>query len=675
MTTMGLSRLAVQTLFIALTISYVAVADAVDASAPLMDAQFRGYAGREVMIPMRDGVRLRAQVWRPANRTERLPILMLRSPYGFDAGRVGAFFDAGFKELADEGFILVLQDIRGRFGSEGEFVMLRPKAADPNGVDESTDAYDTIDWLVKSLPQNNGAVGMFGVSYGGWTTAMATIGAHPALKAISVQASPEDMFLGDDFFHNGAFRLSYGWEYAAALETDGRTVRPFDFANVDPYEWFLAQDDLARLDSRVIGRALPTWRNFVAHSTYDDFWRSRVTSTQMPPQPRVPNLIVAGWWDQEDFYGPLAIYRRQEQGDALGRNFLVIGPWNHGGWARTSGDVYGPFDLGEATAIHFRENVQLPWFRYWLKGEGVLAQPEALVFETGSDVWRRYAAWPPRNETSTLNLYLRSRGRLSFKPPRPHESRAARFVSDPSNPVPYRRRPIAALMSANTTWPTWLADDQAPFAARADVLFWQTEPLEEDVVVRGDVIARLFASTTGSDADWIVKLLDVFPTVSPTPPALRGRHRMIASEVLRGRFRASFERPQPLQPGKALDYTIDMHSASHVFRKGHRIGVQVQSTWFPLIDRNPQTFQPNIFEARGADFSAQTHFVFHSTAHPSSISIAVSSGVDDRESRPRPTVSEPLSSRQSLCWLQSFDRLAPPASLGPGDTVSEDCSV
>ncbi len=575
------------------------------------------------MIPMRDGVKLHAEVWRPKGAAAKLPILMQRSPYGYDLSKVRRSFDAEYKELGQEGFIFVLEDIRGRFGSEGDFVMLRPRAAGKGGVDESTDTYDSIDWLVKSLPANNGKVGVFGVSYLGWTTAMSSINPHPALKALSVQASPEDMFLGDDFHHNGAFRLDYGWEYAAALETDSRTFKAFDFGKADPYAWFLKQNDLGRLDRKSLGRALPTWRNFVEHPNYDGFWRAGVTSAQMPARVAIPNLIVAGWWDQEDFYGPLTIYQQQEKGDVDGRNFLVIGPWNHGGWVRSNGDHFGPFDLGSNTSVYFRQQVETPWFRYWLKGDGALNQPEALVFETGSNQWRRYSAWPPKDGVVRRQLYFHANGQLSFEPPTPADRAPDRFVSDPAHPVPYRALPIRPMSADASTWPVWLADDQAAFAKRKDVLAWRTPPLDHDLTLRGDVVAKLFASTTGQDADWVVKLIDVYPSDDATPGEVRGRELIIADEVFRGRFRKSFEHPQPLTPGKVLDYAIDLHTASHVFKTGHRIAVQVQSTWFPLIDRNPQTYPLNIFKAGAAAFKAQTHAVFHTAAFPSGIAVDV----------------------------------------------------
>jgi putative CocE/NonD family hydrolase len=588
------------------------------------NAQIGNYVGKDIMIPMRDGTKLHAEMWRPKGVTGNLPILMQRSPYGFNYAQVARSFDSEYKELGQEGFIFILEDIRGRFGSEGEFVMLRPQATTPEGIDESTDTYDSISWLIKSVPNNNKKVGIFGVSYLGWTANIATINPHPALMAVSAQASFEDLFLGDDFYHNGAFRLSYAWEYAAALETDGRTMNPFGFEKGDPYAWYLRQYDIATLDKRAFGRTLPTWQNFVDHPNYDAYWRAGLTSARLPKHVAVPNLMVAGWWDQEDFYGPVKTYKEQERGDDRGLNYLVIGPWYHGGWARGSGDHYGPFDLGSQTAVYFRAKVETLWFKHWLKDDGALNLPRALVFETGSNQWQRYDSWPPRTGVQHKQLYFRANKVLSFEPPKsPGDDNPDRFLSDPSNPVPYLLGPPPSVVDENSAWHLWLASDQAPFSKRADVLSYQTESLQSDVTIRGSVIAKLFASTTGSDADWVVKLLDVYPSDEETPQAVRGRQLIIADEVFRGRFRSSFEYPKPIVPGAVLNYSIDMHSASHVFKKGHRIAVQVQSTWFPLIDRNPQTFQASIFNANRDQYKAQTHSVFHTAQYPSAIAVDV----------------------------------------------------
>lgn len=582
------------------------------------------YVGEDMMIPMRDGVKLHVQVWRPKQATGPLPILLSRSPYGFGMPQVTRLFTASYKELANDGFVFVLQDIRGRLGSEGEFVNLRPRKASAGGVDESTDTYDTIDWLTKNLPGTNAKAGVLGVSYGGWTAAMATIDPHPALKAVSSQASPNDMFIGDDFLHNGAFRLDYAWSWVSALETDGRTMKAFDFGGEkDAYAWYLKQTDLATLDRQHLGTTMPSWQNFVNHPSYDGYWRAQRTTNNMPKRVATPNLIVAGWYDQEDFYGPLSIYREQEKGDDRGLNYLVVGPWNHGGW-RGPGSSYGPFDMGGPTGDWYRREVELPWFRYWLKGEGTLNQPEALVFQTGSNRWQKLDSWPLKQGTQTRNLYLRASGKLSFDAPVAGEEAADSFVSDPADPVPYRERSrIAPFLSEGSTWANWIADDQAPFAKRKDVLFWQSEPLAQDVTISGDVAAKLFASTTGSDADWMVKLVDIHPDDAGTPAELRGRQRMIANDVFRARFRGGYDRPKAITPGAVLDYRIDLHSASHVFRKGHRIGVQVQSSWFPLIGRNPQTYVPNILRAKPTDFRAQTHRVYHAPGRASAITVSV----------------------------------------------------
>ncbi|MGY8986277.1 MAG: CocE/NonD family hydrolase [Sphingomonadales bacterium] len=581
------------------------------------------YVSEDIMISMRDGVKLHAQVWRPRAQEQDLPIIMSRSPYGFTKEGIANELNkhGSYGLLAADKYIFVFQDIRGRFGSEGTFVTMRKKNSDINGVDESTDTYDTIEWLVKNLPKNNHKVGVTGVSYSGWTAAMATINPHPALKAVSSQASPEDMFIGDDFAHNGAFRIDFAWSWVAALESDGKTMQPFDFGTTDAYNWYLEQTDLATLDEQHLGHKVPSWQNFVEHPNYDSYWNGSLTSQVMPQKVAVPNLIVAGWYDQEDFYGPLEIYKNQEKGDDESLNYLVVGPWNHGGW-RGEGLEYGPFNLGSATGDYFRSKAELPWFQYWLKGEGKLEQPEALVFQTGSNKWQKLNSWPAKENVVTRNLYLRAGGKLSFEPPQRGEATAATFVSDPANPVPYRpKTELKPFLTEGSTWRTWQADDQAPFARRNDVLSWETDPLPVDVTISGDVAAKLFASTTGNDADWVVKLIDVYPSDEQTPAELRGRQRMIANDVFRGRFRKSYEYPEPLKPGEVLDYNIDLHYASHVFKKGHKIAVQIQSSWFPLISRNPQNWVPNILRAKPEDFKVQTHSIYHTPGNASSISV------------------------------------------------------
>jgi len=586
------------------------------------------YNVQDVMIPMRDGVRLHTIILSPKSASGPLPFLLSRTPYGIGKGNAALSFLITFRELAAEGYIFVLQDIRGKFGSEGSFVMLRPARdlRDPKAVDEGSDTSDTIDWLLRTVPGNNGRAGIFGVSYSGWLTVMAMIDPHPALKAASEQASPADMYLGDDFHHNGAFRLSYGFEYAAMMEADVVT-RLFDFGGADTFDWYLALGPLGNANAKHFQGRYPTWNNFVAHPNYDAFWQKQAVVPQLT-RPSVPNLNVAGWFDQEDFDGPMKIYAAQEKRDDRNLNYLVVGPWNHGGWNRGAGRTLGNVDFGSDTSATFREKFLAPWFAYWLKDKGRLPLKEAVTFQTGSNQWREYDSWPPRLGVTPKKLYFQAGGKLSFEAPRPagKESEDKAFdsyVSDPANPVPYRKRPIEPTYGPGSGWARWLVEDQRFVRTRPDLLSWSTEPLEADLTVTGDITARLFASTTGTDADWIVKLIDIYPEDFPAEPKMAGVELMIAGEVLRGRFRNSFERSEPVKPGDVVAYTVDLHSNNHTFLKGHRVMIQVQSTWFPLIDRNPQTFVPNIFEAAESDYRAATHRIFRSSRLASHVELSV----------------------------------------------------
>ena len=577
----------------------------------------------ESMVPMRDGVRLHTVYFVPKHQAGPLPILLVRTPYGIP----GADYplSRAYKEFVDEGFIFAFQDIRGKFGSEGTFVMQRPpRPMDAGGkaIDESTDAYDAVDWLVKKIPANNGRVGMLGVSYPGWTTAMAMLDPHPALKAVSPQASPADMFIGDDFHHNGAFRLSYGFEYAFLTENTKESSQ-FAFDKYDTYDWYLALGPLSNAQTKYLkDKKLPTWDDFRLHPNYDEFWQRQA----MKPYLRrvtVPTLNVGGWWDQEDFYGPLTIYRELEKHDDASRNFLVVGPWRHGGWSGGPGQKLGNIDFGSATGEYFRSKIEVPFFAYYLKDKGKLTQPEATVFESGSNTWRTFNAWPPK-EAQTKSLYFHANGQLSFSAPSAAEGTGFdSYVSDPAKPVPYRHRPIEpTYYPKGSGWSTWLLEDQRFVDGRPDVLTWKTEPLTSDVVIAGDITAKLFASTTGGDADFVVKLIDVYPEDYPPDFKLGGYEFMIANDVFRARFRNSFSKPEPMIPGKVTPVTIDLHTQSYRFKAGHRIMVQVQSTWFPIIDRNPQTWVPNIFEAKAGDYQAQTHRIWRLPASASRVEIA-----------------------------------------------------
>jgi putative CocE/NonD family hydrolase len=562
-------------------------------------------------------------IYTPKQMTQPLPIIMNRTPYGI-AGSAGRL-RGSYKELAEDGYIFVFQDIRGRFGSEGSFVMQRPvrDRQDPRSIDEATDAYDTVEWLIANVPSNGGRVGQLGVSYDGWLTAMAMLEPHPALRAVSPQASPADMWLGDDFFHNGAFRLSYGFEYAASMESSKQTQQ-FGFDRYDTFDWYLALGPLSNVNSVYLHGKIPTWNDFVAHPSYDEFWK-RQTLVPYLTSVRVPTLNVGGWWDQEDFYGPLRIYEVLEQHDDRNLNFLVVGPWNHGGWYRGDGSSLGQVKFGSPTGSYFREKIQAPWFAFYLKDKGEPPRFEAMTFEAGAAAWRTWENWPPKSQTTEKNLYFLADGRLSFEPP--EETTEAAFdsyVSDPDHPVPYRHRPVqATYFPYGSNWSTWLVEDQRFVDDRPDVLSWESAPLEEDISIAGKIVARLFASTTGSDSDWVVKLIDVFPEKMPEDWRMAGYQLMVANEVFRGRYRQSFERPEPIPPNRVQGYTIDLHTQNYCFKKGHRIMVQVQSTWFPLVDRNPQTFVPNIFEAATEDFRIATQRIYRSTKQASYLAVPV----------------------------------------------------
>jgi uncharacterized protein len=604
----------------ALALTAVALSALQPASPPPDPAA--AFVVRDEMIPMRDGAKLFTKIFTPRNQTGPLPFVFRRTPYGID-GAAGSF-TRYYTALADEGYIFVFQDIRGKFKSEGEFVMQRPARApgDTTSLDEGTDTYDTIEWLLANVPQHNGRVGMLGVSYDGWTTIMGAIEPHPALKAISPQASPADMWLGDDFHHNGAFRLSYAFEYATMMES-GKDVKNFEFDRYDTFDWYLSLGPLSAVNRRYLRETIPTWNDYVRHPDYDAFWK-RQTMVPHIRSVKVPTLSVAGWWDQEDFYGPLTIYEALEQHDTGNMNYLVVGPWNHGGWTR-DGTALGPIGFGSDTAAYFRDQVQAPFFAHFLKDKGRRDFPEALTFEPGTNQWRRWNQWPPAKETKTVGLYFGANEALAIgTPPAPGTTGADSFVSDPAHPVPYRQRPIQpTYFAGGSKWSTWLVEDQRFVDDRADVLSWESAPLTSDMTIAGEVVAKLFASTTGTDADWVVKLIDVYPEHYPENWTLAGYQLMVSNEVFRGRYRQGFETPAPIPANTVQPYTFSLHTQNYTFKAGHRVMVQVQSTWFPIIDRNPQTFTKSIFDAEEKDFVRATHRVYRSARYPSRVDVPV----------------------------------------------------
>jgi len=579
------------------------------------------YDRKEFMIPVRDGIHLYTVVFTPKDQRERLPFLLQRTPYG-----VERMFPPDkrtyVKDLAAERYIFVCQDIRGRYRSEGTFEMQRFSRDRRNNksVDESTDTYDTIEWLLKNIPSNNVRVGVLGVSYDGWLTVMSTLEPHPALKSVSEQATPADMFLGDDFHHNGAFRLSYGFEYAFSEEAS-KVDTLYPFGTYDTYEWYLRLGPLSNVNEKFFHGKIPTWNDFVNHPNYDEFWQRQSLPYRLDA-PTVPIMHVAGWWDQEDFYGPIKAYEALEKKDTKHLNYLVVGPWNHGGWGRGEGRKLGNVSFDTATSRTYRELIQAPWFAYWLKDKGSGDFPEARTFRTGSNEWKSYDAWPPRKDITFKNLYFHATGKLSFEAPRTEDASAFDiYISDPAHPIPYRSRPIEETYSPGSRWSTWLMEDQRFVHMRPDVLSWETETLADDVTVTGDLVAHIFASTTGTDSDWIVKLIDVYPEDYPKDRTMGGYQLMIANEVMRGRFRKSFENPEPIKANEVFEYVIDIRHNDHTFLKGHKIMVHVQSTWFPIIDRNPQKYVDNIFLATETDFQAATQRVYRSKKYPSSIAL------------------------------------------------------
>ena len=567
---------------------------------------------RDTMIAMRDGIRLKTYLVSPARASGPLPIILMRTPYG----AVGSAqnFPGAYRFLANDGYIFAFQDIRGRGESQGQYLMNRPLRKDSSGVDEAVDTYDTIDWLVKHVPGNNGRVGGLGISYPGWLATMQALSGHPALRAVSPQAPMSDTWMGDDFFHQGAFRMSYGVEYTYGME-----VGDFDVGANDMYDWYLRLGPLSNVVKK-LGRSWPSWDGFLAHPRYDAYWQSRATPNQVHQTP-VAVLSVGGWYDQEDILGPSNTYRAFERTDTKGINRIALGPWNHGGWYG-AGTALGQVKFGDSTGVWFRREVEAPFFAFYLRDRGPLTVAEATVFEGGSNTWRSFDAWPPKTMTPR-KLYLRAEGKLSFDPPDAAAGAFDGYVSDPAHPVPYRPRPVQVTYSNGSQWGIWQAMDQRFVHGRPDVLAWETEPLTRDVVIAGDINASLFASTTGSDADWVVKLIDVYPDTVSGDRAMGGYQLMVSGEILRGRYRSSFERPAAIPAGQVLEYTVKLPPQTYRFQRGHRIMVQVQSTWFPLYDRNPQTWVPNIFEAKATDYQARTHRIWRTARQPSHLVLPV----------------------------------------------------
>lgn len=588
------------------------------------------YTKHEYYIPMRDGVKLFTQVYIPSDRRVTYPILLRRTPYSVGYYGPTYFHDRlGPNDLYPrEGFIFVYQDVRGKYQSEGKFVVMRPHnphKSSPQDTDESSDTYDTIEWLLDNVPNNNGRVGIYGISYPGFQAVMGMIDAHPALVASSPQASPADMWIGDDFHHNGAFRFMYTFDWlvrSARQRTGPSTAGPtrFDYGTPDGYQFFLDLGVLSNVDAKYLHGRVPTWNEYMEHGDYDDYWKRQSVLPHLQDID-LGVLHVAGWFDAEDFRGPMDIYYTLEEENPNNKSTIVIGPWRHGGWASMDGDALGEINFVQTTGEYFRESVEFPFFNYYLKDEGPLDLPEALVFETGSNEWRSYDDWPPE-EATQRSLYLHADGRLAFEPPSGDASDASdSYMSDLNKPVPWSAE------LGTRQGHLWMVEDQRFAARRPDVLVYRSDVLTEDITIAGPVIADLFVSTTGSDADWIVKLIDVYPDTTSERGAnsgmrMGGFQMLLAGEVFRSKYRNSFENPEPMVPNQVTEISFDLGDKCHTFRKGHRIMVQVQSTWFPVIDRNPQTFV-DIYHATEEDYQNATHKVFRAPEHPSHLKVLV----------------------------------------------------
>jgi len=584
---------------------------------------FHDYVRSDVMIPMRDGVKLHAVILKPSDISTPLPILMGRTPYGVDRTTRASFF-AQSPELARDGYIYVAEDIRGRFKSEGDFVMMRPLADhhDLHAIDESTDAFDTISWVIKNVPGNTGRVGVVGTSYSGFLAMMAGIDPNPAVKAISPQAPMIDVWIGDDFFHNGAFRQTYGYDYVLAMESNKQIAdvsygKDANSNPVDGYDFFLQRGSFVQDEEQSGSKLLPTWNRFLNHPAYDSVWSSRAVEQWMNSV-TVPTLSVGGYYDQEDMWGPQEEYEKLELHDTNHENFLVLGPWRHGFWSSSSRRL-GSLNYGEPIGTEFRTQIEARFFAHYLKDAPGFALKDTASFQTGSNTWKYYAHFPPTNSRGTA-LYLEGEGALGWNAPSAQST--VSYISNPSDPIPYRHRPIQPTYGDGSQWYNWLTEDQRFVAGRKDVAIWKLPVLTRDLTLTGEVVADIFASTTGTDNDLVVKLIDQYPEDDPDPK-MRGYQLMTNAEIFRGRYLSGFDHPTALAAGSVYEYKFSLHDVDHVFKAGHTLMVEVQSTWFPLYDRNPQTFVPNIMKAEPADYKPATITVYSGPGHKSALELPV----------------------------------------------------
>jgi putative CocE/NonD family hydrolase len=603
------------------------------------------YTKYEYRIPMRDGVRLFTSVYAPKDSSHTYPFLINRTPY--DVGPYGE--DQYRKRLGPSpefdkaGYIFVNQDVRGRWMSEGTFVEMRPHIDNKKSkqdVDDSSDLYDTIEWLLKNVPNNNGNAGIWGISYPGFFTSASIIDSHPALKAASPQAPMTNLFMGDDAYHGGAFMLSANFGFYAFFSPQENPQLPpktsveFDYGTKNGYEFYLNAGPISNLSKYLNGKSA-LFDDQVHHDTYDDYWKARNLAPHMK-NIHCAVLTVGGWFDAEDLQGPFSTFHAIESNNSGIFNALVVGPWVHGGWSRYDGERLGRVEFDSNTGDYYRKNILFPFFEQYLKGSGDAKLPKASVFETGTNVWRRYSAWPPK-EAEARTLYFHTGGGLSFDPPSSDSPAFDEYISDPARPVPF-------LNYVSISVPQEYMDSDQRFASvRTDVLDYETPILDEDVTIAGPISPKLFVSTSGTDSDWDVKLIDVYPSDFPDSKldepkqedkgkprldvgaptfTMGGYEQLVRGEPFRGKFRHSFEKPEPFTPGKVEQIDFTMQDINHTFRRGHRIMVQIASSWFPLTDRNPQTFV-NIPDAKPADFVKATERVYHAKGQASGIGVGV----------------------------------------------------
>ncbi|MFV8753208.1 CocE/NonD family hydrolase [Nannocystaceae bacterium ST9] len=580
------------------------------------------YTKTETRIRMRDGVELFTIIYAPRDGSKPWPILLTRTAYG-----IAPYGPDEYREVigpspafAEAGYIVVYQDTRGKFESQGEFVHHRPYVA--GEVNESSDTWDTIDWLVRNVPNNNGKVGQWGISWAGWEVSMGMIDAHPALAASSPQAPPQDQFLGDDHHSGGAFQLMYAFAWMAShararAAPNRQDAGKFDYGTPDGYAFFLELGAAANA-GELFADEVPTWTDYMQHGTYDDYWKSRNVPKDLHGI-RHPVLLVASWFDAQDFWGPFRMYEALVANNPDNPTYFVVGPWLHGGHARTEGDRLGAIEFGSPTAAYYREQIELPFFEYHLKGEGRFEQPRVQVFETGRNAWRSLDQWPP-TDTRPLALYLREGSTLAREPA--SGEGADVYASDPAKPVPY----TAEIRTSEGH--EFMVEDQRFAWTRPDVLHYQSEPLAEPLTIAGPIVASLHVATTGTDVDFVVKLIDVFPGDAPDPDPnasgvrMGGFQMLLAADILRCKFRQSFSEPVPMVPGELTRIEIPLGDKYHTFEKGHRVMVQVQSSWFPMFDRNPQTFV-DVYRAKPEDYRPATNTVFRSAEAPSFVTLRV----------------------------------------------------